>query len=214
MIMGGYLNLLLGLGVDKGFYGLPDHLEEAGGVDDAGVAKHLWVVVLVDGHDLAQHLLDLSRQVLEAHPCNTRACSCSRCIRCNFCSNGYTIHASQLTVNSGHIQRKSHRGYTAFVRAHSGSIGAFTFHVDDGKGLVDVAASDDAAGRHDLSGAALVLLHMEPDHALLCSHLLHLLVVDGPQVLNVDRPPLIKHPVKFSSHGLSQQVPELPPYHG
>lgn len=56
-----------------------------------------------------------------------------------------------------------------------------------------MAAGDDAAGGHDDASAALVLLHMELNHALLCGDRLQLLVVDGSQVLDVYWPPLHIH---------------------
>ncbi len=68
-----------------------------------------------------------------------------------------------------------------------------TLDIDDGECLVNVVACDEAAGRHDDASAALVLLHVELDHALLSRHRLQLLVVYCPQMLDVDRPTLRAH---------------------
>lgn len=48
---------------------------------------------------------------------------------------------------------------------------SITLDIDDGKGLVCVAPCHDAAGRHDLARAALILLDMKSDHAVLCGDL-------------------------------------------
>ena len=68
------------------------------------------------------------------------------------------------------------------------------FDINDGKGLVYVAPSHNAAGGHDAARAALVLLDMEADHAVLCRHLGHLLVVNCTKMLNEDGPSLQKSP--------------------
>ena len=72
------------------------------------------------------------------------------------------------------------------------------FNINDGKGLVYVAASHDAAGRHDAARAALILLDMESDHAVLCRHLGHLLVVDCTKMLNEYGPSLQEVPEFYS----------------
>lgn len=74
----------------------------------------------------------------------------------------------------------------AYIEVH----GNLAFDINDGKGLVYVAPSHNAAGGHDAARAALILLDMESDHAVLCCHLRHLLVIDCAKMLNEDGPPL------------------------
>ena len=50
----------------------PDHLKGARGINDAGLAQHLRVVVLVHAGDLLHHLTHSTRQVTEPHTCRRR----------------------------------------------------------------------------------------------------------------------------------------------
>ena len=61
-----------------------------------------------------------------------------------------------------------------------------------------MAPSHNAAGGHDAARAALILLDMETDHAVLCCHLGHLLVVDCTKMLNEDGPSLQGSPEFYS----------------
>ena len=61
-----------------------------------------------------------------------------------------------------------------------------TLDIDDGKGGLNVVANGAGAGRHDVAGAALILLHMEAQRALLRGQLIDALDIDGTQVLDVD----------------------------
>ena len=51
-------------------------------------------------------------------------------------------------------------------------------------------ASNLGAGRKDIFDAALPLLHMKLEHAVLCCYIIDLLDIDLAQVLNVYRPTL------------------------
>jgi hypothetical protein len=63
---------------------------------------------------------------------------------------------------------------------------AHTLDVDDGKRLVDVPPCHFGARWHDVMHAALVLLDMELDHALLVGNLIQLHHVDVAQMLDED----------------------------
>ena len=59
--------------------------------------------------------------------------------------------------------------------------------IDDGERLVDVGALDLGASGHDQMHTALILLHMELEHALLVGQLMDALQIDSAQVLDEDR---------------------------
>ena len=73
--------------------------------------------------------------------------------------------------------------FTTMVAGH-------TFHVQDSKSLLNMPASDFGASRHDVLYAALILLYMEFEHALLCGDIIYLFDVDLSQMLNVYWPAL------------------------
>lgn len=60
-----------------------------------------------------------------------------------------------------------------------------TFDIQNGKGLLNMPASNFGAGRHDILYAALILLYMELEHALLCCDFIYLFDIDLTQMLNV-----------------------------
>ena len=69
-------------------------------------------------------------------------------------------------------------------------IAGHTFHVQDSKCLLDMPASNFGASRHDVLYAALILLYMKFEHALLCGDIVYLFDVDLSQMLNVYWPAL------------------------
>lgn len=65
-----------------------------------------------------------------------------------------------------------------------------TFDIKNGEDLVYVPSSNLAACRKDVLDAALPLLNMKLQHAILCCHIVYFLDVDLTQVLNVYWPAL------------------------
>lgn len=94
------------------------------------------------------------------------------------------------------------------------SEGRLTLYINDGEGLVYVAAGHNAAGGHDAARAALVLLDVEPDHAIFRGDLRHLLVVNGAQMLDEDWAPLhraqIAHVNRITKGELSEYYQNPP----
>jgi hypothetical protein len=65
-----------------------------------------------------------------------------------------------------------------------------TFDIHNAKGLVYLPACQPTADGHDDLAAALILLYVKLDHALLRGNLLECADVDLSQQLNVHRPAL------------------------
>ena len=66
---GAYLNFGTCAHIQERLHHAEDHAESGGCIDDASLAKHLWIVVGIQGGDLAQHLLHAAH-LLDAHPCS------------------------------------------------------------------------------------------------------------------------------------------------
>ena len=69
--------------------------------------------------------------------------------------------------------------------------------------------ADLGAGGHDVVQTPLVLLDMELEHPLLVRDLIQLPDIDGPEMLDVDGPPLSQTQATGSEHVTAQGCPLL-----
>ena len=64
-----YLNFCTCAHIQERLHHSEDHAEAGRCIDDASLAKHLWIVVGIQRGDLAQHLLHAAH-LLDAHTCS------------------------------------------------------------------------------------------------------------------------------------------------